>query len=54
MHWILARPGIFLSTVGDIYLLPKVLDAASRFASAPPDAAMREQNARLQVIPLFV
>lgn len=29
--WVLARPGIFLDTVGDIDLLPKVLDAASRF-----------------------
>ena len=54
VHWVLARPGIFLSTVGDIYLLPKVLDAASRFASAPHEEALREQSARLEVIPLFV
>ena len=54
VHWVLARPGIFLSTVGDIHLLPKVLDAASRFASAPRDEALREQSARLEVIPLFV
>jgi aryl-alcohol dehydrogenase-like predicted oxidoreductase len=54
VHWVLSRPGIFLSTVGDIHILPKVLDAASRFASAPCDEALREQNARLEVIPLFV
>jgi predicted aldo/keto reductase-like oxidoreductase len=54
VHWVLARPGIFVSTVGDIYLLPKVLDAASRFASAPNDEALREQSARLEVISLFV
>ena len=54
VHWVLARPGIFLSTVGDIHLLPKVLDAASRFASAPHEEALREQSARLEVIPLFV
>ena len=54
VHWVLGRPGIFLSTVGDIHLLPKVLDAASRFASAPHDEALREQSARLEVIPLFV
>ena len=54
VHWVLARPGIFLSTVGDIHLLPKVLDAASRFASAPHEEALREQSARLAVIPLFV
>jgi hypothetical protein len=31
-----------------------VLDAANRFASAPHDEALREQNARLEAIPLFV
>jgi aryl-alcohol dehydrogenase-like predicted oxidoreductase len=54
VHWVLARPGIFLATVGDIHLLPKVLDAANRFASAPNDEALREQSARLEAIPLFV
>ena len=53
VHWVLARPGIFLATVGDIRLLPKVLDAASRFTSAPNDATMREQCARLETLPLF-
>ena len=48
MHWVFARPEIFLSTVGDIYLLPKVLDAASRFDSAPHEVALREQSARLE------
>jgi aryl-alcohol dehydrogenase-like predicted oxidoreductase len=32
--WVLARPGIFLDTAGDINLLPRVLDAASRFDEA--------------------
>ncbi|MGA8479849.1 MAG: aldo/keto reductase [Chthoniobacterales bacterium] len=54
VHWVLARPGIFLATVGDIRLLPKVLDAASRFSSAPDDATMRGQCARLDMLPLFV
>ncbi len=27
--WVLGRPDIFLNTVGDIHLLPKVLDAAA-------------------------
>jgi predicted aldo/keto reductase-like oxidoreductase len=31
VHWVLRRPGIFLNTPGDIHVLPKVLDAASRF-----------------------
>ena len=54
VHWVLSRPGIFLNTVGDIALLPKVLDAASRFTSAPGAAAMREATARLEMLPLFV
>ncbi len=54
VHWALARPGIFLASVGDIHLVPKVLDAASRFASAPAEATMQEQRARLDMLPLFV
>ncbi len=54
VHWVLSRPGIFLNTVGDIALLPKVLDAASRFTSAPDAAAMRDAAVRLQMLPLFV
>src|SRR5918998_4731935 len=42
VHWVLGRPGIFLNTVGDIHVLPKVFDAASRFETAPSDAAMQE------------
>ncbi|MDQ3250093.1 MAG: aldo/keto reductase [Chloroflexota bacterium] len=40
VHWVLGRPNIFLNTVGDIHLLPKVLDAASRFQQRPTDAEM--------------
>ncbi|MEJ2750227.1 MAG: aldo/keto reductase, partial [Anaerolineae bacterium] len=31
VHYVLNRPNFFLNTAGDIHLLPKVLDAASRF-----------------------
>ncbi|HLJ62124.1 MAG TPA: aldo/keto reductase [bacterium] len=54
VHWVLSRPGIFLNTVGDITLLPKVLDAASRFTSAPDAATMRDAIARLGMVSLFV
>ena len=54
VHWVMARPGIFLASVGDIHLLPKVLDAASRFGSAPGDETMSEQRTRLEMLPLFV
>jgi aryl-alcohol dehydrogenase-like predicted oxidoreductase len=40
VHWVLGMPGIFLNTVGDLTLLPKVLDAASRFEKRPSDEAM--------------
>ncbi len=40
VHWALGLPGIFLNTVGDLTLLPRVLDAASRFERRPPDDAM--------------
>ena len=54
VHWALARPGIFLAAVGDIYLLPKFLDAASRFTAKPADQTMEEQRTRLEMRPLFV
>jgi aryl-alcohol dehydrogenase-like predicted oxidoreductase len=57
VHWVLKQPGIFLNTVGDIHLLPRVLDAASRFqvdAPGPTDEQMQALVARLGMIPLFV
>jgi aryl-alcohol dehydrogenase-like predicted oxidoreductase len=56
VNWVLSRPGIFLNTVGDIKLLPKVLDAASRYQDGmkPTDAEMDALVARLGMQPLFV
>jgi aryl-alcohol dehydrogenase-like predicted oxidoreductase len=54
VHWVLSRPGIFLASVGDIHLLPKVLDAASRYNSVPAEQTMDEQRKRLEMQPLFV
>lgn len=55
VHWVLHRPGVFLNTVADIHLLPKVLDAASRF---PEEAAPREETEKemteTKTDPLFV
>jgi aryl-alcohol dehydrogenase-like predicted oxidoreductase len=53
VHWVLSRPGIFLNTTGDIHLLPKVLDAASRFEAAPPDDEMQAAAEKLELEPLF-
>jgi aryl-alcohol dehydrogenase-like predicted oxidoreductase len=49
VHWVLGRPGVFLNTVGDVELLPKVLDAAARFEARPPDESLE----RLGATPLF-
>lgn len=54
VHWVLGRPGLFLNTVGDIRVLPKVLDAADRFERQPSDAEMAETARRLRLEPLFV
>jgi aryl-alcohol dehydrogenase-like predicted oxidoreductase len=52
--WALGRPGTFLCSVGDVDLLPKVLNAASRRADAPDDAAMSALYQRTAADPLFV
>lgn len=54
VHWVLGRSGVFLNTVGDIHLLPKVLDAASRFQTAPSAEDMEERVKKLEITPLFV
>jgi aryl-alcohol dehydrogenase-like predicted oxidoreductase len=53
VHWVLGRPGVFLNTVGDVALLPKVLDAAGRFESRPSTDLMEELAARRGLVPLF-
>jgi aryl-alcohol dehydrogenase-like predicted oxidoreductase len=53
VHWVFSRPGVFLNTVGDIRLLPKVLDAASRFQAGPTAEQMERDLASQQITPLF-
>jgi aryl-alcohol dehydrogenase-like predicted oxidoreductase len=53
VHWVLGRPDVFLNTASDVRLLPKILDAASRFESRPPDETMDELVARRSLVPLF-
>lgn len=54
IHWVLGRPGVFLNTVGDITLLPSVLDAAARFEHVPTEAEMQSLAAEQGLEPLFV
>ncbi len=51
--YVLGRPGIFLNTLGDIYVLPKVLAAASRFERAPSDEEMEALVAGQEMGPMF-
>jgi aryl-alcohol dehydrogenase-like predicted oxidoreductase len=53
VHWILGQPGVFLNTVGDIHLLPRVLEAVSRFEQRPAEAEMQALLQRRQMQPLF-
>ena len=52
--WAMGRGGVFLNSVGDVDLLPLVLDAANRFHEAPDEGAMRALLARSHSEPLFV
>jgi aryl-alcohol dehydrogenase-like predicted oxidoreductase len=54
VHWVIGRPGLFLNTVGDIHVLPKVLDAASRFQRRPSEAEMASLLKEEEMAPLFV
>jgi hypothetical protein len=51
--FVLGRPGVFLNTAGDVTLLPKILDAASRGGAAPSDGAVDGMIARRSMTPLF-
>lgn len=54
IHWVLGNPIAFLNTAGDIHVLPKVLDAASRFEAQPSDEVMQELLNIQRMEPLFV
>jgi aryl-alcohol dehydrogenase-like predicted oxidoreductase len=54
VSWVLGKPSVYLNTVGDITILPRVLDAADRFTGRPDDAAMGELEQRWDMQPLFV
>jgi aryl-alcohol dehydrogenase-like predicted oxidoreductase len=52
--WVMARKELFLNSVGDVDLLPLVLDAAKRFHDAPSEVQMRELVERNHSEALFV
>jgi len=52
--WVLGRPGVFLNTVGDVDLMPRVLDAAERFEKTPGDDQVAAMLEGVRTEPLFV
>jgi aryl-alcohol dehydrogenase-like predicted oxidoreductase len=54
VNWVLQRSNVFLNTVGDIYILPLVLDAADRFGAAPATARLEDVVREQEMRSLFV
>lgn len=53
VHWVLGHPDVFLNTAADIHILPKLLDAASRFETRPSDEEMDQVLAEKEMVPLW-
>ena len=53
VHWVLGQEGLFLNTVGDVHILPRVLDAADRFTVPPSDDEMQTMMQKLGMKSLF-
>ena len=54
VHFVLARPGVFLNTSSDTTLLRPTLEAAANHQGRPGEAAMEDDLHRLGIEPLFV
>src|SRR5262245_47788941 len=54
VHWVMGElPHAFINTAGDLGLLPKVLEAASRFDKQPPDEDMAAMLGQTRMTSLF-
>ena len=53
VHWVLARPGIFLNSVGDVDLLPAVLRAGDERGDGPSEAMMADLGQRTGMTSIF-
>ncbi|MBN2084704.1 MAG: aldo/keto reductase [Anaerolineales bacterium] len=51
--YVLGQPQLFLNSASDVTLLPMVLEAASRFTSAPADSDMRALLSSREMFPLW-
>ncbi|NKC15803.1 MAG: aldo/keto reductase [Gammaproteobacteria bacterium] len=41
IHWVMGRNDVFINTVGDTHILPRVLDAANRYETRPAQEDMQ-------------
>ena len=53
VHWVLGCPDVFLNTTGDVHLLPRILEAASRFECRPSEEVMQAAVDRCGMVALF-
>ena len=53
VHWVMGYAELFVNSVGDVHVLPRVLDAANRFIAPPTDDEMQTQMDKLGMQPLF-
>ncbi|PYM27275.1 MAG: aldo/keto reductase [Candidatus Rokuibacteriota bacterium] len=53
VHWAMGLPGVHLNTAGDLDLLPRFLDAASRFRRRPSDEEMATLLGEARMTSLF-
>ena len=54
VSWALGEETVFLNSVGDVDILPRFLDAASRYQGRPSEAEIDALFERLQPQPIFV
>ncbi len=54
VSWIIGQEGLFLNTAGDVNILPRVLDAASRHRERPTDSKMNGLVEARRMTNLFV
>ena len=53
VDWVLAEPDIFLNSVGDVNILPMVLEAADNLNTRPSDQVMRELAKKQGLVSIF-
>jgi hypothetical protein len=53
VHWVMGIPDVFINTAGDLTLLPRMLDAASRFTERPSSETMSALQTSARMTSLF-